>query len=282
MDKLITVMDFSTIKKSQPKISQRFRPPTRAEQALGLWVDRIGIAKSENIGDLRILGLYAAVHVLNGQGQYYNEASGTHSVAAGDTLLVFPDEAFAYGPHEKWDSLWIVWTGPEAENLEKSGYLDRKNPIVHDRQEAALAAHSALHPLMDDEDRIALLARKCAILNMILALNRQSKSPAAKKNSSIDRALTLIKSRASGDLPIPELAESCGLSETHFRRLFKAHTGASPQEFMAALRIGRAKEMLGEGRSIKETAASLGFRDVFYFMRLFKKISGVSPGRFEG
>jgi AraC-like DNA-binding protein len=70
------------------------------------------------------------------------------------------------------------------------------------------------------------------------------------------------------------------MSPAHFRRQFKARTGTSPKAFQVAQRITRAKESLAAGRSLKETAARLGFGDVFHFMRLFRRVTGQTAGQF--
>ena len=84
-----------------------------------------------------------------------------------------------------------------------------------------------------------------------------------------------------------ELAALCGISETYFRRLFAGTYGVTPVEYANALRIGRAKDLLSErgdaktknreAYTIGEIAELCGFSDVYYFSRLFKKLTGYSP-----
>jgi AraC-like DNA-binding protein len=51
-------------------------------------------------------------------------------------------------------------------------------------------------------------------------------------------------------------------------------------EFVMAERISGAKALLVRGASIKQAAREMGFADQFYFMRVFKKISGQTAGQF--
>jgi AraC-like DNA-binding protein len=78
-----------------------------------------------------------------------------------------------------------------------------------------------------------------------------------------------------------KLASECNLSPTHFRRIFDKYTGSSPKEFILSMKISKAKQLLSEGKSIKEVAELSGFNDIFYFMRAFKKMSGITAGRFN-
>ncbi len=79
---------------------------------------------------------------------------------------------------------------------------------------------------------------------------------------------------------ISRLSQRVGMSASHFRRLFKEHTGRSPQAFITALRISKAKELLAEGMRVGEVAEHVGYDDAFYFMRVFKQLTGVSAGKF--
>lgn len=90
-----------------------------------------------------------------------------------------------------------------------------------------------------------------------------------------------------------ELAALCGVSETYFRRLFIKVYGVTPVEYVNALRIGRAKDLLSnrgardgheksrEACTVSEIAELCGFSDVFYFTRLFKKFTGYTPDKWR-
>ena len=83
------------------------------------------------------------------------------------------------------------------------------------------------------------------------------------------------------DHAIPHLAELCGLSETHFRRLWHRVFGISPTAYLRARRIARAKDLLLSGLySISEAAREVGFDDANYFSRVFRQETGVSPSEF--
>lgn len=77
---------------------------------------------------------------------------------------------------------------------------------------------------------------------------------------------------------IASLAALCGLSETHFRRLFHRLFGCSPTEYRTQKRLLRAKDLLLSGEySISEAALCVGFTDSNYFARMFKRKMGMSP-----
>ncbi len=80
---------------------------------------------------------------------------------------------------------------------------------------------------------------------------------------------------------IAELADMCGLSETHFRRLFVKILGVSPTEYRLSRQMIFAKDYLLSGSySVSEVAALVGFDDANYFSRIFKQREGETPTEF--
>lgn len=63
-------------------------------------------------------------------------------------------------------------------------------------------------------------------------------------------------------------------------RIFKKHFGYSIIKYRNRLRINTAKILLGE-KSMQEIAHEMGFSDVYYFSRCFKKYEGVSPEEYR-
>ena len=73
-----------------------------------------------------------------------------------------------------------------------------------------------------------------------------------------------------------------GLSDSHFAHSFRASTGLPPHQFIRAMRIERAQQLLRETeQSIAAIAIDCGFKDASHFARVFKTTAGVSPKRFR-
>ncbi len=83
-------------------------------------------------------------------------------------------------------------------------------------------------------------------------------------------------------LSTEELASIAHLSCTHFRRLFKEAYRLTPIQYLAFIRINRAKDLiLSDMYSIGEIAERVGFPDLCYFSRVFRKHTGISPTAFK-
>ena len=103
----------------------------------------------------------------------------------------------------------------------------------------------------------------------------------AKPWSIILPAINLTESDPVQDIPIPELARLCGVSETRFRRLWGEYSGGvSPVEYRNRLRIDYAQKLIATGKVTVETAAyQAGFRDLAYFYRVYRRLKGKKPLR---
>ena len=101
--------------------------------------------------------------------------------------------------------------------------------------------------------------------------------------SRLDLVLEAVSERYGEHISTAELAELCYLSEAHFCRFFKAATGKTALEYINEYRAERASVLLlNTDLSLSEIAESVGFEDVNYFCRVFRRIKGVSPGKMRG
>ena len=261
----------------------RFRLPSAPEQAMGLWVDRIGAAPREGgrWEKRRLLGQYAAVGVEAGRGVFESPSSGRRSVEADDVILIFPDEPHRYYGTPQWSTRWVVWNGPEAARIASLGGLAPANPVVRHAATAVAQAYAGLQPLMREEGFGAVLQRKQQLLALLSGLVRHV---ASATTAGADAWTALIRDLETAPRPllsVPGMAARCHVSVAQFRRQFRHRTGRSPLAFVTALRMARAKDLLAEGVAIKDVAARLGYGDVFHFMRVFRRATGQTAGRFR-
>ncbi len=283
MDKTCLVMYKSlTMKRGRIYNEERFRTPLAGEQALGLWVDRVGWREGDTLkpSEYRVLGQYAAVAIEAGAGVLETVAHGTHTLKAGDVILLTPRVAALYYPRKQWDTRWVVWNGPEAAVVERFIGLGPDVPVIRGAATAVLRAWRQVDPLMERQDFDAVLGRKSALLDLLRELSAHYRVDGGRGEPPfLATALRELTRSERAPESVASLARRLHMSPAHFRRQFKARTGTSPKAFQMAQRITRAKESLAAGQSIKETADKLGFWDVFHFMRLFRKVTGQTAGQ---
>jgi len=283
MDLSNTFMDNSIIEQPAIYYETRFRTPIRAERDIGLWVDRLGTNNQDaQQQKLRQLGQFACVFIDSGGGTLTTAHYGVFPLPADTLFFIFPEEPTFYNPDKHWQHHFIVFNGPQAHELCRLGYFSTGAMIIPQAREPFFEAFVPLGRLMGDESLTAVLQRKCLMEQLILNLYRINRyGVSAADDRRIRQALAYLEEHYYEPLVMDELARQHHLSPAHFRRLFKARTGRTAQEFLMAKRISQAKKLLSQGCPIKQVAPRVGYLDVFYFMRIFKKMTGVTAKNFR-
>ncbi|MNI19159.1 Iron(3+)-hydroxamate-binding protein YxeB precursor [compost metagenome] len=96
------------------------------------------------------------------------------------------------------------------------------------------------------------------------------------------QVIRYIEANYTEALTLLDLAELMGSSPRSLSRRFKQATGYSPIDYMLRLRMEKAKELLvSTDATLEEIALGIGYPDGYYFGRMFKKYTGMSPIRFK-
>lgn len=91
----------------------------------------------------------------------------------------------------------------------------------------------------------------------------------------VEHAREYIESHIAEDLSVEAIAGKVYLSRSHFAREFKRLTGESVMDYVIKRRMERAIAMMRNGEeSQKKIAAAVGYDDLKYFQRSFKKYTG--------
>lgn len=126
------------------------------------------------------------------------------------------------------------------------------------------------------------LALKSLFLQAIfLLLQYSEKTPSSNTKASSDKlkqVLDYIELHYADSISVSELAKLCYFSDYHFMRFFKKHMNMTCVEYINNLRLEKAVELFKEGESsILDVSLSVGFHNLSYFHRAFKKKYHVTP-----
>lgn len=124
------------------------------------------------------------------------------------------------------------------------------------------------------------------IMNVLYAyMNQSSIKKKCSKNTytpALQEIATYIQNNIKTKITIDDLAHAANLHPNYLIRLFKRNYGMSPIHYINALKINLAKDELNyTDHAIGHIADSLGFNDIYYFSRLFKKLTGMSPKQYR-
>ena len=95
-------------------------------------------------------------------------------------------------------------------------------------------------------------------------------------------ALVFIEQNLNRSISLKDLTKVVPLQHAYFCDLFSKTMGVSPIEFINIKRIERAQFLMKQPkRPLKEIGSEVGFKDVYYFSRVFKKIVGIAPAHYR-
>lgn len=82
-------------------------------------------------------------------------------------------------------------------------------------------------------------------------------------------------------ITVEDLAVQCGISYSYFLKLFQSIFHDTPKSYIIKQKINYSCELLSQGKKITEVSEELGFSDIYFFSRQFKKFMKVSPSEFK-
>ncbi|MGH8502327.1 MAG: helix-turn-helix domain-containing protein [Gammaproteobacteria bacterium] len=114
------------------------------------------------------------------------------------------------------------------------------------------------------------------------ALNVAPFSRLTWKEKAVLEAKTYIETHLDEKLQQTELARRYGMSHSHFSRAFRQLCGVGFSEFVLRARIEKALHVLADPQAQITTACyEVGFRDLSYFGRIFRRYVGMSPTEYQ-
>lgn len=117
------------------------------------------------------------------------------------------------------------------------------------------------------------LSRICR--NFMLHLQRKRGTAGHKMVKAV---IEMIECNIHEDLTLHSVAEQLFINSSYLSRLFKKETGKSFSAYVLERKMERAKDALLQGAKVYDAAGAVGYRDVSYFTKVFRKYWGVTPG----
>jgi AraC-like DNA-binding protein len=136
------------------------------------------------------------------------------------------------------------------------------------------------------KQNLSFLEQESELISTIaLLIKRQNKdhltvaSPGEERHY-IKLIRDYIRSHYAENILLSELSSLTNLSPYYLLRAFHRRVGLPPHEYQTQVRIAHARKLLSGGYPISDTALETGFCDQSHFARNFKRIVGMTPGRY--
>ncbi|MDQ6420122.1 response regulator [Paenibacillus sp. LHD-117] len=115
-----------------------------------------------------------------------------------------------------------------------------------------------------------------------LSLVSDRLSSADKEKGVIHEIALFLEQHASEDITLQDVANRFYLSREYISRKFKQEMNENVSDYIAGIRMKRAKELLGNASlKISQVAEQVGFQDEKYFSKVFKKWTDCTPNDYR-
>lgn len=237
-----------------------------------------GFSRGEEVRDF-----YLIHYVMHGRGVY--TLNGINfSVGPGQAFLIYPHMPINYVADEEdpWEYCWVGFNGADAGLLMDASRFTPQQPVLtlHDPNSFCDLLLDIYQLRGNLPHEILLMTSGLYRVMAYLVSERADHAP-EHSNPGIDHlqhACDYIAEHYRESLSIEQLALQLGLCRSQLYRIFKQHTGLSPQRYLMEFRIRQACNLLAnEHLSVKVTALSVGFNDPLYFSTVFRQFMGISP-----
>lgn len=237
----------------------------------------------------RVLNEYQLIYITRGKGYFESRNIQYTTIEEGTLIILFPGEWHRFKPDEKvgWDEYWVGFSGGIAENLVKNNFFNCSNAVIQvGIKEKILGLFSEIIDNTKEEKTGYQPLVSGALLHLLGNIHAIVKQQQFTEENHvgviIDKARMLLRQMIEEDVVMEDIAKQLNVSYSWLRKTFKSYTGIALGQYLIQLKIERAKILLSNSsKTIKEIAYDLQFVSCFYFSRLFKEKTGLSPEKFR-
>lgn len=160
-------------------------------------------------------------------------------------------------------------------------------PIILDEQLVGTVLCTSTAPLTDLKYTSISTILQLLINTYLTGLTQQQSLPAADDvpagvRSEIKQAIQYIHTHLNENISLARISKQVFLSSYYFSKLFKKEIGINYIDYVNHKKILHAQLLLQDTSwTIDSIAQSLGFTQITYFSKTFKKVTGISPRQFQ-
>lgn len=278
MQKLVVLPD--------PLLEEAARYPVTA----GLYVTDIGyFHEAEHHYRDRPQGCdsHILMYCVQGTGWYELDGSKPQVVHAGDLVILPAYMAHVYGANaaEPWSIYWIHLRGEHASTYIELLLAHKISAIVPSKAPKWLELFHECYDALETGYSLQAMTYASQITGYMLGMLAYGQGTGVSMISSkraAEQSVQYMLEHLERGLTLKELAAQAQLSAPHYSQLFKQATGHSPIDYFLRLKIQHSCRYLDfTDWTVKQISSELGFKDPYYFSRLFSKMMGRSPTEYR-
>ncbi|MBU3191024.1 AraC family transcriptional regulator [Clostridium bowmanii] len=228
--------------------------------------------------------LYILAYAIDGEATYFFN-NNSYKVKKGDIIFFkkgFLHSAFS-NPQNPWHFYTISFNVEFADEWSKSNFESFSHILSSPNSYRMNSLMSGLNNIWTGKRPGYLIKSRSFIMDMLYYLIKDNNSASwdTTHYQTIEKIANMIQSNHTNNYSVEELAKLSGLSPSHFRLLFKKITGFTTVQYQNHIRINKARDLLISGNcNVSEASLTVGYHDIYYFSRLFKKKTGMNPSEY--
>ncbi|MDR0584907.1 MAG: AraC family transcriptional regulator [Treponema sp.] len=234
------------------------------------------------VAEGRVLPEFQIVYILRGEG-IFTSGGVTYPVKPGAMLLILPGLRHCYRPliETGWQEYWVGFKGRYFSGLLEEGRLSPERVFFETGfHESILSLFNQIFDEVRTQQPLYQMKACACILCLVaemLTRERRREQPNYYQKI-VGKTKYLMEANIYGAINLSSISEQLGVSTSRLNEIFKTYTSMTPYQYYIHIKIHKAEDLLGqEDISVKEAAYKMGFDDQYYFSRLFKHKTGVSP-----
>ncbi|MBT2496688.1 helix-turn-helix transcriptional regulator [Microbacterium sp. ISL-59] len=216
-------------------------------------------------------------------GTAHYELAGQHRTVTSGDLLFMPagtPHTAASDPDDPWHFRSVAFGAGGVGAIALDKQLESLPFVTSGTASVVPSLFAEMSQLWGEQSPGYIIGIRSRVTEVMHALIREHSVPLLREPHArrIHEITRVILENYASTYSVDELAAMAGLSASHFRLVFKKVTGLSPIAYQQRIKITKATEFLTSGEfNVTESAVRAGFTNVYYFSRLYKKVTGKPP-----
>ena len=160
------------------------------------------------------------------------------------------------------------------------------NLILHDSDGHIWKMLNRLCEEYESKEIGFLESMRCQMILLLINIMRQLKSPNTEeiqcKNDIVNHITKYVNKHFTEPLSLKTFADKYNYSSAHISNLFKREIGITFSDYVQSIRIQESCRLLANtNKSVAEIVNIVGYTDVKFFNKVFKRITGMTPRQFK-
>ena len=201
----------------------------------------------------------------------------------GAVIIISPNTPHEFYSEGRLFHDWMHLTGPVEQAMQAFGLAT--DTLYQPNIEAAISEIAAFlewqffsrQPYWDE-------LQNAKLAELMIRIQHEVNSNRIKTSTEMYERLCYLRAEMQEhpeqNWTITKMTDMIHLSSSRMHALYKSTFGIAPLNDLILIRIEKAKQLLLQGLSVNDTAAALGYMNVFHFIRQFKDNTGTTPKKF--